>query len=433
MNNKIVRIYGESQQYIDDFLYTDEIDFLTGVTTTNRDICFLRCKFLTNIPNIFVSFSIQGYAISSNSIITACDFTYDRSVFTSDALNKFYSPQKTIDIDDIDISNWNGEINIHISPYDTTSLSFIYMDSKCHFGISRHIRIWDVPTSIGKVNTNFYFEYHESQSINKVIDDYLALYDFMSFVNYSTNIPFDDIHLYKRDCHNSERETAIVHFFTDKGEYDSTSNNCLTIDDIPVAKIDVIFSRIASLRSKDTRLWLYYPDNKIKSRFIDPGKWLIMAISFEGLFDSVFPGFKCITNDHFRKAKNLVLQKIDENDASIELSKKELYYYNKCREQVVLYEGQLEEKFNYSVELYSGVIEKILDKNKQDYCVDIKDNYGRIYADYRNYLAHGDIKYLTDKEMAVYRILQSLIYVLLLYDLDLETFEMKKIIEKVFL
>jgi hypothetical protein len=362
---------------------------------------------------------------------TSCDFSYDRSSFCSDAINTFFSPQKAVKID-MDYPDWDGAIDIHISPFTDTNSTFEFLDSKCQFSISRYVRLRNDITSAGKVNSIFTFEHSKPQDILSLINDYLAIYDFLVFVNYNASITFSDIYISKRNLSGRFDRTATVHIFTGKVPEVYTSNDSITIDDFPDGKLGAVFSRIASLRGNDIRLRYYFPGNKHEARYIDPGKWLIMALNFEGLFSSTFPNFKCDNNPAFSKAKQLILDRIDDTSDGKQLNNKEAAYYEKCRNQVVHYEGQLEEKFNYVFKKHKDVLSNILNYNETHLGIPASENYGAIYATYRNKVAHGAVDPLTDKEVAVYRLLPPLIYILLLYCLNLNTDDLSRIICKLF-
>ena len=87
-----------------------------------------------------------------------------------------------------------------------------------------------------------------------------------------------------------------------------------------------------------------------------------------------------------------------------------------------LFGGVLEEKFNF-----------VLNSNPKILKTSSKQNYGKIYAEYRNKLAHGTINPLGDNEIEVYRLLRAMIYILLLDDIKLDEKILSKIIKKVFL
>lgn len=431
LDDRIVRLIGEPFQYIHDFGKVDDIETIKGVTSGNRDIQFLRCKFIKNHLGFSTSFSIQGYAVSNSNMGIPCDFSYYRSSFESDAINAFFSPQKAVNLD-INIKDWTGQIDIKVSPFNETIKEFDYLDSKCQLSISRFVRVDKEPTSIGHVNSIFAFEYPQVQPLIKVVDDYLALYDFLSFANYSTNIVFKNICISQKNDEGLFEKTAMVHIFTSKSEYENTGRNSITIDDIPADKLSNIFERVASLRKNDSRLRYYFPENSHDSRYIDPGKWLIMALNFEGLFSATYPAFKCKKNTAFSDAKHLALERIDNTSDGKTLSKKGQKYYAKCREQIEHYEGQLEEKFNYVLSENKAALDTVLKYNEANFSVKCSENYGSIYSEYRNKIAHGSVEPLSDKEVAVYRILLPLIYLLILSGIDLSDAEKKKIIEKLF-
>lgn len=431
LDDRFVRIIGEPFQYINDFNDADEIDVIQGVTAGNRDIRFLRCKFSKDCFGFAASFSIQGYAISNSNMDSPCDFTYNRSSFESDAINTFFSPQKAINLD-MDIENWTGEINVKLSPFQDTTREFNYLDSKCQLSISRHVRINKEPTSIGKVKSLFTFEHSKVQPLIRIIDDFLALYDFLSFANYNSNISFKNIDISSKNEEGLFEKTATVHIFINKTEYENTRLNSITIDDIPAEKLSAIFTCIASLRKNDNRLRYYFPENAHDGKYIDPGKWLITALNFEGLFSAKFPNFKCNINNDFRNAKELALERIDNNSDGKSLSKKEQDYYKKCREQIEHYEGQLEEKFNYVFKANKTVLDSILKYNENNLGIKQTVKYGSVYANYRNKIAHGSVEPLSDKEVAVYRIILPLIYILMLSEIDLSDTEKKKMIGKLF-
>lgn len=431
LDKRIVKLIGEPFQYINDFRNVDEAETIKGVTSGNREIVFLKCKFIDTFFSSTVSFSIQAYAVSDNNVGIPCDFTFSRSSFESDAINSFFSPQKAVEID-IDTKDWTGEIDIKVSPFKDTTLEFDYLNSKCQLSISRHVRIEKEPTNIGRVKSLFAFEHSQIQPLTKVIDDYLALYDFLCFTNYNSNILFKDIYICQKNSDGLFEKTATVYIFSNKTEYENTRRNSITVDDIPTDKLGAVFSKVASLRKHDNRISFYFPENNDDAKYIDPGKWLITALNFEGLFNTCFPNFKFNQNAKFKKAKELILERIDNYSDEKRLTKKETYYYNKCRRQIELYEGQLEEKFNFVFKNNKNALTTILQYNESHFGIKKSENYGEIYADYRNKTAHGSVEPLTEKEVAVYRILRPLIYFLILSEVGLTIKEKQKITEKLF-
>ena len=95
------------------------------------------------------------------------------------------------------------------------------------------------------------------------------------------------------------------------------------------------------------------------------------------------------------------------------------------------YEGRLSEKFNYVFKENKSFLNEIIAKIEKDYGI-VSGNFGDIYAKYRNKVAHGDIQPLTENEIAVYRIMEPLIYLMLFKKAGLSDDEKSRIINKLF-
>lgn len=78
------------------------------------------------------------------------------------------------------------------------------------------------------------------------------------------------------------------------------------------------------------------------------------------------------------------------------------------------------------------MLDGILKYNENNLGVQASVKYGSVYATYRNKIAHGSVEPLSNKEVAVYRIIRPLIYILMLSEIDLSDTEKKKIIGKLF-
>ena len=184
------------------------------------------------------------------------------------------------------------------------------------------------------------------------------------------------------------------------------------------------------MREKNNGLFLLFPRSYEEEFFIDPSIWLTFAVNFEGQFDNCYPEFKQNKKERFRKAKTLSLQALDNIDRS-QCNKKERDYLDDCRMEIERYEGLLEEKFNFVVSENIDILEKIIKYNADKHNVNYKE-YGGIYKEYRNNLAHGTITPITSKENAVFKVMRAMIYILILKDTGLSKFNLSIIINKLF-
>lgn len=425
LDGHYVHIVQQAFQKSEEFIEKD-YSSLRGVTSDNRDILFINCHLISTAFDAKTIFSIQGYAISVGNVGEPCDFSFDRMTFYSEAINTFYSPQNAIDKQSSDLGflaeEWNGAMSIVLKPFEETSIAFNFDEvTICELNIARYINIKDGTEKIGDLITSFSYRFSNKRMPNDICKYYFYLYDFLSFVNYNKNIPFEKILLETKDSTGKFSQVAKVFIFTNAYSYDGNTRNTIIADDLPKEKLGLIFKKVSSLRNNDKRLSLYYPANFQERNVTDPSKWLSLALCFEGLFTEINPDFKEKENVNFKNVKSLIQNTVQSIDKT-KLTKKEKKYFSDFEEHIARYEGVLEEKFNF-----------VLKHNSKILKTSSNQNYGKIYAEYRNKLAHGTINPLGDNEIEVYRLLRAMIYILLLNDIKLDEKILSKIINKVFL
>lgn len=430
LEERRVNIVGSAWEYYEDFQYVDEEESISGLTSDNRNILFLRCRFFFSSLNQKVWFCPIGYILFSENVGNPYDFTFEKATFYSDALNSFYPPQRAISAD-LDLKNWDGSMTVEFKPFEETGLSFGYQESTCKLNISRYVFTQEGKSDLGNINATFSFELGAKRSCKELPQYYLALFDFLSFINYGTNIKFDKIVLYKR-FKDRLFHCADAYIFSDKGEYLPRSPlNTITVNDIPLDRLGIVFSKIAGLRRNDKRLGYYFPENYKEGFRIDANRWLVKAMTFEGLFRDCYPDFKQNKKEQFRTAKKAALEAVDGVDQS-RMSKSERKYLGDCKRQIEHYEGRLEEILDFIVKKYERALVDLLSFNRKAYDM-APIAYGKIYSDYRNKIAHGDIGPIGEKEIAVYRVLQAAIYFLLLEGTELDSDTLRTIAKKLFL
>ena len=431
LEGRRVNIVGTAWQFYDDFQNADYEEVISGFTSSNRQIMFLRCKFGRTAMREKVWFSPVGYILSRGNVGDPYDFTFEKLSFYSDAINSFFPPQTAIKTD-LDPLNWNGRITLLLKPFEETRVSFVYKECECTLNISRYITTQSGKSDLGNLHSSFSFEFNTAQPDKELPQYWLALFDFLSFINYGTDIQFNKITLHRKRKDGLFKHCADAHIFSERGEYTPRPfPNAITVNDIPLEKLGTMFSKIASLRGNDERLPYYFPKNYREDRRIDAARWFVMAMNFDGLSTSCYPNFKQNRKDQFRTAKSIALGALNEVDQSA-MSRKERDYFDDCYKELERYEGLLEEKFNYIVEKYHDALMDILEFNLQKHCV-TASSYGRIYQEYRNKIAHGEIRPVGSNEEAVYRVIQALIYFMLLEDVGLDNSTLQTIAKKLFL
>lgn len=430
LEGRRVNIVGAAWEYYEDFQCVDDEESIFGITSDNRQILFLRCRFSISPLRQKAWFSPIGYILSSGNVGSSYDFTFEKVSFYSDILNAFYPPQRAMTTD-CDLHSWDGSMTVAFKPFEETGLSFDYKECICKLNISRYVFTQEGKSDLGNINAAFSFELGVEQSYKKLPQYYLALFDFLSFINYGTNIKFDKIILYKRLGGNLFH-CADAYIFSNKGDYlPRPPLSRITVNDIPLDRLGAVFSKIAGLRGADKRFGYYFPENYKEGFLIDANRWLVKAITFEGLFKDCYPDFKQNRKEQFLNAKRLALDALSAVDQS-QMDKRELEYFVDCKKQIERYEGILEEILNFIVKKYKNALDDLLSFNYKEFHID-PNAYGKVYSDYRNKIAHGDIDPVGEQEVAVYRVLQAAIYFLLLEETGLDSNALRTIAKKLFL
>lgn len=426
-----VNIVGQAWQYQETFCDIGEEETISGVTSDNQHILFLKCKGHLASLRQKAWFCISGYILSRGNTGASYDFNFEKVSFYGDALNAFCLPQQALKTDS-DPCNWDSQTTIEKSPLKATTISFGYKECICKLDIPGRVSTQPGKADITHASSSFSFEFSTPQPCVELIQYWLALSDFLSFINYGTDISFDKIILSSRNSNGSFVLSADACILSDEREYLLRSQiNRITIDDIPSEQLGALFSKIADLRKTDSRINNYFPRNYIEEIYITPNQWLVKAMTFEGLFKKCYPNFKQDTNHDFQVAKQAVLNALNEVDQG-QMSKRQCNYFTDCINQIKHYEGRLEEMLNSTVNKYQEPLHCILDFNDTNHHINRRD-YGSIYSKYRNKIAHGDIERIGDKEIAVYRVLQSVIYFMLLEGVELDTNTLQGFANKLFL
>lgn len=425
LEGHILRIVQNSSFLIDDFSMLDRIDAIYGITSDNRDILFINCTFHKNQFNCCDTITIEGYAISTTNGMSY-DFSVNKISFYSDAINMFYPPRIAERL--IERNSNSGCINLSTCDFKDTELAFMYQDIKCYFNINQQVNLKPETTNIIEFNSYFAFEFPQAIQAKNMIEYTQYIYDFLRLINYSSNILFSKIVLYKKENNGHYDERAILHIFQDAKEYENNMWNSVQIYDFDKKKISEIFNSAVTLRKYDKKLYLYFPKDKSERYTTDPIRWLSKALIFEGLFSDTCQKFKSKSNPDFKRIKDSVLDYINHISYSTSNEQK---YIKKFYRHNDLYEGILSEKFNFIYKSNKGFLDKIIMSIEKEHG-EIPNNISDVYMKYRNDMAHGNVRPVEHKELIAYRIMEPLIYLMLLQKTGLSTNDKYKIINKLF-
>ena len=422
----IVKIVVQSAVFLQDFRDETCIESIHGITHDNRDILFLNCDFIKSFFGYSHQFVIDGYILSENNN-KEYKFQIDALSFYSDAINTFYPPQQARTINDWRDPSTKRQITF--LPTKETKCIFEFNGDKYSFSIDYSVNLRYGSKGLGEISSKISVEFGQSLAPIKTIDYIRKIYDFLMFVNYSANIRFENIYVFQRNENGLLEKRASLNFYQKSSTYENDITNSITIDDIDNNKLVQLFEIATSIRNGKNKLQLYYPDNKKDRRKVDPIKWLSKALAFEGLFEEKFPEHKAKENQSFCNIKKAILDSVSNVQSA---NRKEKGYYNDFKNHIERYDGILEEKFNFAQKRYKDYINNILQDNQRKYNIPTDKNYGNIYMKYRNNVAHGNVLPLGDEEIAVYRIMETMIYLMLLEEVSLSDGERQTFVKKLF-
>ena len=289
LDKQIVKIVDENAIYLTEFAKIDFLEKVYGKTFDGRGILFLECTFHKAFFGIGNSFSISSYFMSYGDNGDT-DFRFSRISFYSKALNMFYSPLKARKFLDVEEQlSWR---KLEIVPYEDTLISFSYEGNEHTFGIGASVNLRHGTVNIGELKSSFVIDFDDPIDCLSVKQHTQRFYDFLRFINYSSNIYLDAIDLFTKKDNGKYAKCATYHIFQDSGDYENDDRTSITIDDFDVSKLEDLYRCTVSIREDDNKLHLYYPKNRIERKYIEPVTWLSKALVFEGLFDTMFPDFK---------------------------------------------------------------------------------------------------------------------------------------------
>lgn len=431
----IVTVVQTAGEYNADFLQEMHFRHLSGITNNNQFIFLLDCDIVGG-SIIKVSNNLQitckGYILSNSP--AEC---YDRIEFSSVALNGFYSPRRAIEIEtDKAVLGVQG---LKFRKYKDTSQKFSctihgeHIDFDIFFRSSVVLKMEDA--NIGSINTSLAMKFSAAKSIDDLGRYYLYLQDFLTFSNFRSDVPIDDITLYGKEADDKFVKLGTAKFKqVDCSQYVANKRKNIAYDDLTDECFAILFSVIAERRELGLHNPYFFPVNSKDAVYVDSAKWLVTAISFEGEFNQSYPDFKYQNDELFKRAKDLLLATIDkEVEASgLGISNRVNQSLNSFRHLISNSDTTIKEKFKYCYEKYYSEIAQIVERYSRIGGIATDSDFAQAYASYRNCIAHGTILPISNLEIVTYQLLRCFIYILIL-ERGLVPFEkIKGIISKLF-
>ena len=448
-------------------LFSSEVKekkLIKGITTGNRNVLFLNCKYDAN------SLVYQAMIISESNTGMYNDFSnFDRICFEGIPVNVFAGPGKAYDFENgYDISKrmfavtpkeWD-KINIKTntkikSKNIKLSIDYMFRPNNKY-----------AETSMGEAIPRFCIEYEKPQNIKKIPEIYLMGYDFFAFLNFRRNIKFDNIYMQRK---NGDKYETIARIFVKQhnlGTYTNTENNSIVIDDIK-EDFGNLFKNVATRRQNRIYDNFFIPCNDEKNSQISYEAFLSCALSFESEYSRIYPSKKeekekyaylqnlfinsaeklnemvtlfedkKISKDDFEKMYFGMINPIVESKLS-EVSKTQgrdyKGYYENIIDTLSKLDFSLGEKYKKALitnhEIINPVIKRVCSAN--NIVFPTEQEAGNLFSKFRNGIAHGNPEEIQTIHWVLYVVARALIYVLVLRKSDVKEDKIKIIVSKLF-
>lgn len=433
--NRIITVPQVPFEYNKDFLDTFHFDYLKGVTDNNKYIFFLDCDVA---GGAFAQIASSLQFVCKGYVLSDCpEGNYDQVEFSSPALNGFYSPHSAIQIESDEICS--GARGLTFRNCEDISQNFSCEINKEHIeftlGFRSFISLKPEDSSIVFVNTSLSMKFCTHRFVTDLAKYYLYLQDFLVFVNFKSDIPINEILLYKKNDKSKYEKCGAAKFFQhDCSQYSPDSRHSISYNDLSNECLPKLFSVIAERRFQDSYNPFFIPSDAKDARYFDSAKWLITAISFEGELSRRYPDFKYKTDEKFKAAKDLLLKTIDDAViiSGVSINHPQNAAFNSFRHLIIHADDRLEKKFQFCLNKYRDEIAPLLEKYVCLEEIDGSIDFAKAYADYRNSTAHGTILPISKVEKITFQLMRCFIYILILECGGVSNQKIKKIIMQMF-
>lgn len=419
-----------------------------GTTNNGCYICFIHVKFSHMGRGILQAF-VPGYVIcKANGVKPLPKCEEIRKIrFFGECLDRFYYPKRIIETSDFYHSN---DIKLEVNKNKLKTDNFIVSKDIFKFGVA-----WKIPYSSNinvalDVESFLEIEFNRNKSIDEIVEYYLKVKKFFSFINNRKYIKFNKVIAYTIIPVNygiqhddiRDEEFKFEFYFVDPDEkYDLNKTNT----SIHLEDLNNRFSRLYKLVTDKDFLTEYYPLSISDNNYVDNDKYVNVARAFESEFDKLYPKFKSNISEEYDLVKKSLLKCLanKKNKANSLIQKnidtkynkkiiKECDYFNKIISNI---EGTLPEKVTYSLRKYKDIIsnkKKILLNNYEISKIK-KGTLADKFSKRRNDISHGNyVDAFTDEEVIAYELVRMSIYCITLERCKFSDENINNIVNKIF-
>lgn len=434
IEKRVLMIVQSAFHHNEDFQEGEQLGTLTGVTDENKYIFLLDCHILNyafRTLNGKIQIGLHGYILQD----TAED-RFDCIEFYSPALCAFYSPRKA----------WKAEFNgendmqgVTLTPYEEVMLEIPVTISgenlQCSLGFARYFNLRLEDQYALSIQTGLILDLPTEKSSPDLGKYYLYVRDFLAFISFKRDVPFDDIVLWRREAGGKRHKCGkAVIFQVENMDFKPDAYHSITYDDLGPDSFAALFKETAEQRLLEGYNPYFLPANKSEANTVEKSRWLMTAISFEGEFDKRYRNMKAERDQLFYKTKETLLSAVDKavQQSTHSINNPNNKYFKSFRHLIECYDTTIKEKFQFCEDHFKLEIEQV----KGKYCnftgVPATTDFAMKYAESRNRSAHGNIEPITQEDVVTFQILRCFIYLLIMERAEVPCEKRKEIIKKLF-
>lgn len=420
---------------------------IEGTTNNGFYICFIHVKFSHLGRGILQAF-VPGYVVcKANGIspLPKCEEIHKMRFF-GDCLDNFYYPKRVIETSDFIHSN---DIKIEVNRNKLKTDDYTINKDIFKFGVA-----WKLPYSsninvVLDVESFLEIEFSSKKKLNEIVEYYLNVKKFFSFINNRKYIKFDKVIAYtilpvnygiEQDDIRDE-EFKFEFYFVDPDEkFDLNKSNSVHLEDLGNK-----FSKLYKVVTQKDFLTECYPLSISDNNYIDNDKYVRVARTFESEFDKAYPKFKSKLSEEYNSTKKALLRCLSNKKYKANLEKekninkksnkkiiKECDYFSNIISKI---DGTLPEKIIYALKQYNLIVSNKKKNLITNYEIDtIK--YGVLaekFSKRRNDISHGNfVDAFTDIEIISYELVRMCIYCITLERCKMSEEKISNIVNKLF-
>lgn len=435
IEKRVLTIVQPAFCYREDFQREEYLGTLTGITDKNKYILLLDCRilnytFLSLSPQIQIG--LHGYILQDTK-----EDCFDSIEFYSPALLAFYTPRKAWKPE---LTEENDLQGITLTPYEDVAkeIPVTIGDEEllCSLGFARYFNLGFEDQYAMSIRTGLILDLPNSRDSQNLGKYYLYIRDFLAFINFKRDVPFDEIILWRRGADGMRHKSGIaVIFQTEISGYKPDAFHSITYNDLGDNLFSALLKETAEQRLQGTYNPYYLPADRSETNTVEISRWLMTAISFEGEYNKWYKNRNAAQNKAFYESKEMLLHVIDEavEHSGRTINNPKNKYLNSFRHLISHFDTTLEEKFKFCETHFSNEIEQVKQRQCRFSKVPINTNLAAKYAETRNLTAHGGIEPITPEDIVTFQMLRCFIYLLVMERASVPSEKRKDIIRKLFL